>query len=97
MSKLGLVTTIFAVLIGLTSNALALEVTEWPAFDGVELKTVHVAGRVFMVQRPGGGGNVGVYIGDEGVLVIDSLFPALGKKIVAEITQRHVQEPRATR
>ena len=87
MSKFSLVTTMFAVLVGLMSNALALEVTEWPAFDGVELKTVHVAGRVFMVQRPGGGGNVGVYVGDDGVLVIDSLFPALGKNIVAEITK----------
>ena len=63
----------------------AKEVLKWPAFEGVELKTVPVAGNVFMIQRPGGGGNVGVFVGSEGVLVVDSLFPALASKLLAEI------------
>lgn len=85
MSKIGLAAIAFAAHVVTISNVLAEEVLDWPAFDGVELNTVRVTDRVFMVQRPSGGGNVGVYIGDEGVLVVDSLFPSLGDKIVAEI------------
>ena len=33
------------------------------AVDGVELSIEAVAGRVHMVQRPGGGGNIGVFVG----------------------------------
>ena len=32
-------------------------------FDEVELSIVPVAGNVYMVQRPGGGGNIGVLVG----------------------------------
>ena len=35
-------------------------------FAGIELTTVPVAGQVHMVQRPGGGGNVGVFAGPDG-------------------------------
>ena len=34
-------------------------------FQGVELSIVPVAGNVYMVQRPGGGGNIGAFIGPE--------------------------------
>ena len=45
--------------------------------SGVELQSHHVQGQVYMIQRPGGGGNIGALIGDDGVLLVDSLF-ALG-------------------
>ena len=49
-----------------TSSLHADEILEWPAFEGVELKTVPVAGDVFIIQSPGLGGNVGVLVGSEG-------------------------------
>ena len=54
-------------------------------FAGVELTTVPAAGKVHMVQRPGGGGNVGVFSGPEGVLLVDSLFAPLADRLVAAV------------
>ncbi|WP_237132936.1 MBL fold metallo-hydrolase [Pseudohongiella sp. O18] len=56
-------------------------------FDGVELSSIHVAGSVYMIQRPGGGGNVGAMVGPEGVLLVDSLFAPLSDKLVAAVQQ----------
>lgn len=65
----------------------AFEVSDWPDFAGMELSTVHVSGNVYMIQRPGGGGNIGAYVGAEGVLLVDSLYPAFGEKIIAEVAK----------
>ena len=54
-------------------------------FQGVELSIVPVAGNVYMVQRPGGGGNIGAFIGPEGVLLVDSLFAPLADRLVAAV------------
>ena len=54
-------------------------------FAGVELTTVPVAGQVHMVKRPGGGGNVGVFAGPDGVLLVDSLFAPLAERLVAAV------------
>ena len=54
-------------------------------FAGVELTVVPVAGQVHMVQRPGGGGNVGVFAGPDGVLLVDSLFAPLAERLVAAV------------
>ncbi len=54
-------------------------------FEGVNLSIVPVAGNVYMVQRPGGGGNIGAQIGPDGVLLVDSLFAPLAEKLVAAI------------
>jgi cyclase len=59
-------------------------VTEWPEFPGVELNTIHVAGNMYMIQRPGGG-NIGMYVGAQGVLLVDTLLPAFGERILAEV------------
>lgn len=56
-------------------------------FEGVELTVTRVAGNVHMVQRPGGGGNVGVLAGSEGVLLVDSLFAPLAERLVAAVRQ----------
>ncbi len=56
-------------------------------FAGVELTIVPVAGRVHMIQRPGGGGNVGVFAGPDGVLLVDSLFAPLAERLVAAVRQ----------
>ena len=56
-------------------------------FEGVELTAVHVAGNVHMVTRPGGGGNVGVFSGPEGVLLVDSLFAPLADRLVTTVRE----------
>ena len=56
-------------------------------FDGIELSIEPVAGRVYMVQRPGGGGNIGVFTGPDGVLLVDSLFAHLSEKLVAAVRE----------
>ena len=56
-------------------------------FAGVELSIVPVAGNVYMVQRPGDGDNIGVFVGPEGVLLVDSLFAPLTDKLVAAVKQ----------
>ncbi len=54
-------------------------------FEGVQLTSVHVAGNVHMVTRPGGGGNIGAFVGPEGVLLVDSLFAPLADRLVAAV------------
>ena len=56
-------------------------------FAGVELSITPVAGNVYMVQRPGGGGNIGAMVGPEGVLLVDSLFAPLADRLVAGVRQ----------
>ena len=54
-------------------------------FAGVELTVVPVAGQVHMIRRPGGGGNVGLFAGPDGVLLVDSLFAPLADRLVAAV------------
>ena len=51
----------------------------------VELSIAPVAGSVYMIQRPGGGGNIGVQLGPDGVLLVDSLFAPLTEKVVQAV------------
>ncbi|MBM89592.1 MAG: MBL fold metallo-hydrolase [Gammaproteobacteria bacterium] len=55
------------------------------SFAGVELSIEHVQGNVYMVQRPGGGGNIGVMAGPDGVLLVDALFAPLADRLVAAV------------
>jgi len=63
-------------------------------FAGVELSIQHVQGNVYMVQRPGGGGNIGVQIGPDGVLLVDALFAPLADRLVAAIREVSDEEIR---
>lgn len=55
--------------------------------EPVELTIEHVAGSVYMIQRPGGGGNIGASIGSDGVLLVDSLFAPHTESLVAAVRQ----------
>ena len=57
------------------------------SFAGVELSIEHVQGNVYMVQRPGGGGNIGVMTGPDGVLLVDALFAPLAERLVAAVKE----------
>ncbi|MCH8976421.1 MAG: MBL fold metallo-hydrolase, partial [Proteobacteria bacterium] len=52
-------------------------------FTNVELKTIHVRGNIFMLEGIHGfaGGNIGVSIGDDGILIVDDQFSEMNEKI----------------
>ncbi len=61
-------------------------------YSKVEMKVVKVAGSVYMLQ--GAGGNIGVSVGDDGVVVVDDEFEPLVPKIraaIAGITDKPVR------
>jgi len=53
-------------------------------FDKVSIKTTKVAAGVYMLE--GAGGNIGLSVGDDGVVIIDDEFGPLTPKIQAAIT-----------
>ena len=61
-----------------------------PAADD-DVHSLHVQGNVWMLH--GGGVNAAVQIGDEGVLVVDTMSAALGEKVVAEIKKLAGDKP----
>ncbi|MDA1277004.1 MAG: MBL fold metallo-hydrolase [Verrucomicrobia bacterium] len=52
-------------------------------FSGVEIRSTHVGGKVYMLE--GSGGNIGVSAGEDGVLIVDDQFAPLAEKIEAAI------------
>ena len=54
-------------------------------FSKVEIRTTHVSGNFFVLE--GQGGSIGVLIGPDGVLMVDSQFAPLTDKIVSAIRQ----------
>lgn len=64
---------------------LALPAQAQQDFSNVEIIPHHVAGNVYYLQ--GAGGNIGLSIGDDGVVMIDDQFAPLTDRIVAAITE----------
>jgi cyclase len=52
-------------------------------FDAVEIKAHHVAGTFYYLE--GQGGNIGLSVGDDGIVMIDDQFAPLSQKILAAI------------
>jgi cyclase len=52
-------------------------------FSKVEIKATKVAGNVYMLE--GAGGNIGVSVGDDGMLIVDDQFAPLADKIRAAL------------
>jgi cyclase len=52
-------------------------------YDAVEFRMTHVAGRVYMLA--GAGGNIGVFVGDDGIVLVDGQFAPLTVRIRREI------------
>ena len=52
-------------------------------FAKVEIKTTHVAGNIHMLE--GAGGNIGISVGPDGLLMIDDQFAPLSEKIRAAL------------
>lgn len=54
-------------------------------FDDVEIKTTAVAGSVYVLE--GLGGNIGVLVGDDGILLVDDQFAPLADKIRSALAE----------
>ena len=52
-------------------------------FSKVEMKATKVAGNVYMLE--GAGGNIGVSVGTDGILIVDDQFAPLADKIRAAL------------
>ena len=52
-------------------------------FDNVEIQTLHVQGNIYMLV--GAGGNITLQTGEQGVLIVDTMFAPLSDKIFAAI------------
>ncbi|MEQ9425285.1 MAG: MBL fold metallo-hydrolase [Cyclobacteriaceae bacterium] len=61
-------------------------------WESVEIKTVEVADKIYMLQ--GRGGNIGVIAGDDGVLIVDDQYAPLVPKIKAAIAALSDKEVR---
>ena len=79
-------TTVSAVLLA-TLLPLSASAQLRDGFFDVELRHEHVAGNVYMVQRVDGFANVGVFVGEEGVLLVDSQFEPHAADLVAEVSK----------
>ena len=54
-------------------------------FSKVEVKATHVGGNIYMLT--GSGGNIGVSVGPDGILIVDDQFAPLAEKIEAALKQ----------
>ncbi len=61
----------------------AASAQQQPDFSKVEIKVTKVAGTVYMLQ--GMGGNIGVCVGDDGILIVDDQYAPLADKIKAAL------------
>ena len=78
-ARLGLLVGLPAILLSVTAANAQREV-DW---DAVEIATHHVRGTVHYVS--GRGGNIGLSVGDDGVLMVDDQFGPLTDRIVEAI------------
>jgi cyclase len=74
--------------LGLGASSLACaQIISGPGFgvdyDAVEFKLTHVAGQVYMLA--GAGGNIGVFAGPEGVILVDDEFAPLTERIREQV------------
>src|SRR2546428_1974907 len=71
---------------------ITLSLAQQQDFSKVEIKVTRVAGTVYMLQ--GSGGNIGVSVGDDGIVIVDDEFAPLAPKIraaLATITSKPIK------
>lgn len=73
---------VFATLLVLAATQTAFAQTDW---SKVEIKSTKVNGNVYMLQ--GSGGNIGVSVGGDGILIVDDQYAPLADKIKAALQQ----------
>ncbi len=73
MRRTNVLLAVLAIVLGM---GFVLAQQDW---DKVQIKTTHVAGNVYMLE--GRGGNIGVSVGEDGILLVDDQFAPLAEKI----------------
>jgi len=61
-------------------------------FSKVEIKTIKVAGNVYMLE--GRGGNIGVSVGSDGIMIVDDQFAPLADRIKAALGKLGSDKPK---
>jgi glyoxylase-like metal-dependent hydrolase (beta-lactamase superfamily II) len=64
-------------------DLFGIEPRERPPFETVEVTISHVAGNIYQIR--GEGGNIGMSVGEDGIILIDDQFAPLSTKILAAI------------
>ena len=72
-------------MLGLAASLWATASLAQPDFDEVEIQTLHVQGNIYMLV--GAGGNITVQAGNDGVLIIDTMYEPLADKVFAAIRE----------
>jgi len=65
------------------SCALAVSISAQTDWSKIEIKTTKVAGNIYMLE--GAGGNIGVSVGPDGILIVDDQYAPLADKIKAAL------------
>lgn len=73
------------VVLGLAISFKTAEAQQDRDFDAAEIEVLHVQGNVYMLV--GAGGNMTVQTGEDGVLVVDTMFAELSDKVIAAIRE----------
>ncbi|MFC2158958.1 MBL fold metallo-hydrolase [Acidobacteriota bacterium] len=83
---------LFRITLILLIAAILLSPSHAQDLSQVQIKTIAITEGIYMLE--GGGGNIGVFAGEDGVLIIDSQFEELSDKVkaaIAEITSRKIR------
>lgn len=76
-------TALMLIALALTALAANAQPVRDIDFDAVKIKVHPVRGHIYYLE--GSGGNIGLLVGDDGVVMVDAQFAPLTKKIVAAI------------
>ncbi len=72
-------------LVALLAMGVATRAQNAPDFSKVEIKTTKITGSFYTLE--GQGGTIGILVGPDGILMVDSQFAPLSQKILAAIRQ----------
>src|SRR5580693_5707220 len=72
-------------LVALLAMGVAVRAQNAPDFSKVEIKTTKLANNFYTLE--GQGGTIGILVGPDGILMVDSQFAPLSQKIAAAIHQ----------
>jgi cyclase len=75
----------FMLLVALLAMGVAVRAQNAPDFSKVEIKTTKLANNFYTLE--GQGGTIGILVGPDGILMVDSQFAPLSQKIAAAIHQ----------
>ncbi len=73
------------ILLAITLICISFSLSGQNRFDDVQIKEYKLTDQIYMLE--GAGGNVGIYIGEDEVLMIDDQYAPLSEKLMAKIKE----------